>query len=516
MQKWKVIGAIALVAIIAAGMYFATPYLNSSNKAKASTVKSFFVSLTDPSIVPKGTTALYVTYSQVQLIVLENGSESIVNIPGSGTVNVLTLLNSSIVIGTANLANGTVLKQIKFSISNATITINGVNDSVVIGEGTLTTNVTGTFSGTQAALVDLVPSITEIQTVDDNIFVLTPSVKSVLAPVGEFGQIQGPPQAGTNLGNFNNNYFGGFLNSAAPGVSITSASLVVNGNVTSLSITIKNTGNTSVGLMGLMLQGPKQLYFPPVNIPVSPPPLPVAVMTPLPPDRVVIFPNGTRISMSSYMQNNMYQPPLEFNLTAPLTTLYNNATGIYSLVPSGSTYAPMYFPNPSQTTTFMPPQPSVPMPVPNGTIILAVFPRGFVPPSSAPPAQQLSFMDQQPIGRFIYPNGTVGFPPMSVSIPTVQMPNSTLGSTGSNQFNVSVSMQPELPAGFVLNPGQSVTLTLSGELALGPAPLVPDPSTGQMIQVLPPFAALTTGQSYAIQIMTDQGPLAPYNITATS
>jgi hypothetical protein len=520
----KIVATIAVIAILAVGTYFALPYLNpSSTKSGSTTTKgssrksgTFFVSLTDPPNVPAGTTALYVTYSQIQLVVSDNGSESTIGVAGSGTVNVLTLINSSTVIGTANLSNGTILKQIKFTISNATITIGGVNSSVVIGENVLTTNVSGTYSGKEAALVDLQPSITEIQTVDENVYVLTPAVKSVLAPVGQFGQIQGQLQQGMNLGNFNGTFFGGFLNSPASSLSITNSSLVVTGNDTSFSVTIKNNGNSSVQLMGLNLQGQKQLFFPQINVQVSPPPLGVGFMAPLPPDRAVIFPNGTKLYMSNYFVNNQYQPPVAFNFTSPLTTYINNSTGIYSLVPAGSTYAAFNQlppPSTSVTTFVQPPPPPTPIPIPNGTMILFRYPQGFVPPSSTPPQAQISFMEQQPIGRFIYPNGTVGFPPMIVSVPSVQLSNS--GSTPSS-LNVSVSVQQsQMPSGYVLAPGQSVTLTLNGELAIGPAPMVNNPQNGQMVPTLPPFASLSVGQSYVLQIMTTTGPVQ-YNMTASA
>ena len=509
MLSRKVVAAAVVIAVIVAGAYFALPYLGNS-KTGGGNGNAFFVSLTDPPNVPPGTTALYVTYSGVQLVVSQSGTESSLDLPGSGTVNVLKLLNSSIVIGTANLPNGTVIKQIKFTISNAVITINGVNDSVVIGEGTLTTNLTSTFSGKEGALVDLVPTVTEIQTVDQNVFVLTPAIKSILAPVGDFGMMQGPPQTGTNLG-FNNSYFGGFLNNPNTDVTITNASLVVNGNSTLLSVTVTNHGNTSVGLMNLMLQGQKQVYFPPINVQITPPPLMVGVLSPIPPDRVVIFPNGTRIVMSAYPLN---QPPIAFNFSAALTTLSYNNTGIYSIVPPGSTMAVLSYPSSTTATTFFMPPPPTPQPVPSGTIILALFPAGFVPPSSTPPAQQLSFMAEQPIGRFIYPNGTLGFPPMMVSVPMISVPTGSTSGVSSGQLNVSVSMQSQLPGGFILSPGASFTFTLSGELALGPSPTVQGPS-GQVTQASPPFAELTAGQSYSIMMFGPQGQLAPYNVTAT-
>ncbi len=512
MFSGKVIAVIAVIAVMAAGAYFALPYLGvmkAGQSDTSSTSGGFFVSLTDPPNVPKGTSALYVTYSNIQLTVSQAGSVSTVDLPGTGTVNVLSLVNSSIVIGTTNLANGTEIKQIKFTISNATITIGGVNSSVVIGEGTLTTNLSGTFSGKEGALIDLLPSVTEIQTVDQNVFVLTPSVKSVIAPVGEFTQTPGgpAPQAGANLG-FNNTYFGGFLNNPAAGISITNASLLVNGNSTTLKVTVTNHGNQSVDLQNLNLVGPKQVFFPPMNIQITPPPLPVGMITPLPPDRVVIFHNGTRIVFGSYPPN---QAPYGFNFSQALATLSYNATGIYSLVPPGSTYAALFNPG-GMTTMTMPPPPTL---VPNGTIVLCVFPSGFVPPSSTPPMQQQQFMDQQPINRFIYPNGTLGFPPMSVDVPTVNMVGGNNVPVSSG-LNVSVSMQQSnLPQGYVLAPGSSVTFTLSGEIALGPSPIVQSPN-GQMTHAPPPFAVLTVGQSYMVSIFTAQGPTVPENVTAVA
>ena len=567
--------AIIGILIVGVGVYYISGLIASTPVSTTSLKQAnFFVGLTDPADVPSGTTALYVTYSAVQLSISDNGAISNMLLAGSGTVNVLDLQNQSIVIATANVSNGSVVMQIKINVSSAIITIGGVNYSVLIGEGTLTVNLTSgsTANGRNGALFDLIPSITEIQTADKNVFVLTPTVKAVLSPEDNFIPQSGgqqnnsgiPPPIGTRL-RFNSSgnitqVLTGF--EVAKGVRITSAYISVNGNYTSLNVTVENNGTSAVELDGLMFNGPKKVFLPVINVSINIPPMP-AGMPFVPVNGTVIFPNGTILHVGSGFMNAYAPPPIMFNFSEPAPAIAHNSTSVTFRVPAGSTilsiptfpppgnnsYPPpgnSSFPPPGNNS-YPPPRnqtiPSVnhnnfPMPTfnsepaPNGTIIIMVFPKMSPPPSGEPTQNETGFAEDMPIGRFIFANGTLGFPNVGVTVNPTQVP--TLGSQygnngqplpgqgepmpgsaeGSGSLNMTLNLPMQLPKGFVLEAGASFTFTLDGRLAIGPAPNVQN-NNGQSVTIMPPTVELFAGDNYIISIFGKDGNLPAYNVTAT-
>ena len=355
--------SIAVVVIVAVGGYLLIANVLYPSTQSASAQKNFFLSLTDPATTPTGTTALYVTYSALQISVSHSGSVSVEALPGSGTVNVFDLQNATIILAATNVPNGSKVTQVKINISNAIITIGGKNSTVVIGEGTITANISsnGSGSGKQNALVDLIPSVTAIETVDKTVYVLTSSVRAVITPTNVFtGQssnvsVPPSPQVGEEFNFAPNTNVSQIFQSVTPTIKIVSASITVNGNDTDFSMTVRNTGNVSVELNGIMLNGSKNVYFPmpPVSalffmpamvfpLPITPPPgIPLPQGVSAPPKFVITFPNGTVMNTTSVF-------------TIP--TMPPNASTTTFPIPSqnGS------LPPPNATPSSMPPPGSVP------------------------------------------------------------------------------------------------------------------------------------------------------------
>lgn len=478
-----------IVALVAGYAIFSFILPTTSNTANVATVKNFFLSLTDPATVPTGTSALYVTYSALQLSVLYNGSTSTQALPGSGTVNVLDLQNSSIVLAATHIPNGSKVTRIKVNISSAVITVDGENSSVVIGEGTLTINLTtkNTISGRQSGLIDLVPSVTAIETVDKTVYVLTASVRAVIVPANVFaGQSMNvqpngnhsypstPPLPGAHINFSSNVSLGKLFNSVTPTVKIIAASIVVTGNDTSFSMTVQNTGNSSVELNGIMVNGTKNVYFPQPNpsvlfqlptmimpLPITPPagmPTPPGFVPP--PKMIITFPNGTVMNTTStFMPPPIQtQPPINGtmpppNSTSNISAIVNmpgttvslsgtfyllkivtpahaislNSTGVLINVSGDIIYKtttmPQFIPpnqqNGSQSQGLAPnitiPSGSVAVTLPMGTTLFMQFPPGMTPPTVTPPPQMTSQAAKFPVGRMIFPNGTLGFPAVSAT-----------------------------------------------------------------------------------------------------
>ena len=573
---------VAVIAIVAGYMIFNNLFPTTSSVPLQ---KNFFLSLTDPATVPQGTTALFVTYSALQLQISHSGGVSTQTLPGSGTVNVLSLQNSSIVLASTNVLNGSKVTQIKINISNAIITIGGENYTVVIGERTLTINVTSnnSISGQKNALVDLIPSVTAIETVDKTVYVLTANVRAVITPPNIFlsrsssvqhGIIQSLPPVGSKVNFSSNVSLGKLFNHVTPTINVTSASISIDGNYTNLSVTVKNTGNDSVQLNGIMINGLKKVYFPQppmselfrlpsmiMQLPITPP---AGVPTPSgfipPPKMVITFPNGTIMNTTSTftLPSIPTRPPINStNTTTSNSTGYINSTVSLNITLNGTFYflkivTPAHAISLNSTgalvnvsgdivykTTTMPqfthtiqqngsqqgpalnvtiPSGATAVTLPVGTTLYMQFPAGMAPPTVTPPLQITLRAAKFPIGRMIFPNGTLGFPPM-YAMSTKVVSNSTsangaaLNTIANGATNTNVTINPDqIPKGYTLMPGDSITFTLSGLLNLGPSQQV---QSDNGVKIPSPFAVLISGDSYSINLFGKIGAHAETVVTAS-
>ena len=576
---------VAVIAIVAGYMIFNNLFPTTSSVPLQ---KNFFLSLTDPATVPQGTTALFVTYSALQLQISHSGGVSTQTLPGSGTVNVLSLQNSSIVLASTNVLNGSKVTQIKINISNAIITIGGENYTVVIGERTLTINVTSnnSISGQKNALVDLIPSVTAIETVDKTVYVLTANVRAVITPPSIFlsrsssvqhGIIQSLPPVGSKVNFSSNVSLGKLFNNVTPTINVTSASISIDGNYTNLSVTVKNTGNDSVQLNGIMINGLKKVYFPQppmselfrlpsmiMQLPITPP---AGVLTPSgfipPPKMVITFPNGTIMNTTSTftLPSIPTRPPINstntktsnstgyinstnstvsLNITlngtfyflkivTPAHAISLNSTGALVNVSGDIVYKTTTMPQfthtiqqngsqqgPALNVTIPAGATAVTLPV--GTTLYIQFPAGMAPPTVTPPLQITLRAAKFPIGRMIFPNGTLGFPPM-YAMSTKVVSNSTsangaaLNTIANGATNTNVTINPDqIPKGYTLMPGDSITFTLSGLLNLGPSQQV---QSDNGVKIPSPFAVLISGDSYSINLFGKIGAHAETVVTAS-
>ncbi len=574
-----IVGLIVVVAIGYVVFNFIVPMYKAPSAAN-----NVYLSLTDPATVPAGTTALFITYSDIQLVVSTGGVLSTVSLPGgTGTANVLDLQNAYVVIGAMHVRNGSKIVQIRVNITSAVITVNGVNSTVVIGEGTIKANVSSgnNVTGTTNAVVDLVPSVTSIQTVDKTIYVLTPSVRAVVTPnnvfVGQSANVSKtrftPPPIGVKINFTGNTNLSNIFKSVTPTIKITSASIAVSGNDTSFSMTVENTGNSSVELNGLMINGLKKVYFPapPVSLmfrmpamvfpmPMSPPsgvPLPSNFVPP--PKFVITFPNRTVMNTSGsyevssqppHLTNGTMPPPNGSSLVTgtfylldivhPAFALSVNSTGALinlsgDIVWRTSSPPMMSFqPNSSQQSgpvNITVPAGAVSTPLPLGTTLYVQFPPGMAPPKQ--PTPPIAQAQQMPIGRMILLNGTLGFPPMSLISKVKFNSASTQGTLGNETSSINsgasnliangasnLTLQipaGAIPPGYELAAGASFTFTLNGLLLLGPAPSMPMNVSGgpNNMAFQPPFAILIPGDTYSIDLFGASGTHASTQVVAS-
>ncbi|MGI0135120.1 MAG: hypothetical protein ACREBW_09210, partial [Candidatus Micrarchaeaceae archaeon] len=125
-NKALIAGAIVVVIVIISGVVIFTSYSGPSyTKSSQSGSLSAPILLTDPAQVPSGTSALVVTYTSLMVHSSGGQGSGWVNATGSGSVNLLAVLNSSKVIGYANVSANSSINLIRLNISSAKITING-------------------------------------------------------------------------------------------------------------------------------------------------------------------------------------------------------------------------------------------------------------------------------------------------------------------------------------------------------------------------------------------------------
>jgi hypothetical protein len=251
MNKGAIVGAIVLLVIIIAGAY-----LILQNQANlGSNANLAVISLTDPPNVPNGTTSLMISYSAVQAHVVNASSSGWVNIQGSGSVNLLSLVNVSQIIANSGIAANSTINMVRFKVNSANITINGVTSNVSVPSSMITANVSNSGNGTSHVLVDLSPSIVSIYTNSSTVFVMVPSVRAV-AFAGSRGNVQIGARAQLNSSEKAEI-------AARPNLSITSESVMSSGNTSTVSVTVKNNGNQSITIRHVMIHGSMQVVVKP-------------------------------------------------------------------------------------------------------------------------------------------------------------------------------------------------------------------------------------------------------------
>ncbi len=250
-----IIGIIVILAIIYIAIGLVTPRPSIATTTVSPSVSSngtVALMLTDPAQVPSGTTALNVTFSGARLH--ETGatnSSGFVNINASGTIDLLSLLNVSQTLGIASLNKTKSYDSIILNVSSSTITINGTTYNVTLPSNKLDVHVSNVNATSGAVLVDLSPTIVQIISANQTMFVMVPSVKAVIVGSSNVNSTAIKVGARARL----NANIHSKLSLATPKVAITSASLSEEANRTDFSVTVKNSGNSTAYVNHILLFG---------------------------------------------------------------------------------------------------------------------------------------------------------------------------------------------------------------------------------------------------------------------
>jgi hypothetical protein len=262
-RKWTLkygLAAVLAAIVVIATVLFANPMFPVTPNQTSATA-SFVVMLTDPPTVPNGTTVLNLTYSNVTLHVTNlNGTAVWLPVNASGTVNLFSLVYVSQTIASTIIPSNSTVDKIQFTIADVNAVVNGTMYNVTALSNTLVVSVANsqvnqTLSG---VLVDFNPTLVQIQATDANgtlvyYYVLVPSATATIISGLSKEQIK----VGTivELGQNNRAKLVHVVEEFSNNLTIVSASLLVNGNVTTLSVTIRNEGNFNFTVFGLTLHG---------------------------------------------------------------------------------------------------------------------------------------------------------------------------------------------------------------------------------------------------------------------
>ncbi|MHB1830025.1 MAG: DUF4382 domain-containing protein [Candidatus Micrarchaeaceae archaeon] len=245
----KYLPALALIVVVAVVLILVSS--NFKSGSASSTPYNMVFSLTDPPQVPVGTTALVISYSSVQAHVVGSaGSGSWVNGSGSGTLDLMGLVNSSQVIGNVGLSANSSVNMIRFFINSADMTVNGTTYNVTVPSGQITATLNGNtrINSSSEALIDLSPTVAAIYTQNSTVFVMVPSVRAIIIPGRNTSASLGSKNSLNSTDKVE-------LEASRPNITVTASSLSTLNNVTSFSVTVKNNANTSVIINHILLFG---------------------------------------------------------------------------------------------------------------------------------------------------------------------------------------------------------------------------------------------------------------------
>jgi hypothetical protein len=260
--KWTLkygLAAMLVAVVVIAAVLVANPL--SSLAPGQTPAGSFLVMLTDPPTVPAGTYTLNLTYSNVTLhVIYPDGTSGWLSVNAAGTVDLLLLQNMSKTIASASIPIGSTVDKIAFTIVSVDANFSGTVYPVTALSNTLVISIANSkiSESLSGVLVDFNPTLVMIQATDAtgntvNYFVLVPSATATIVTSLSRAQIK----VGTivELGLNNREKLVRVVESFSQDLVIAKASLSVNGNVTSLNVTLKNEGPISFRISGLTMHG---------------------------------------------------------------------------------------------------------------------------------------------------------------------------------------------------------------------------------------------------------------------
>lgn len=240
-DKAIIFGTAAVIGIVAISLYLFSVYGGQSSNA-------LLFSLTDPPIVPNGTQSLFINYSSLEIhITAQNGSSMWIPGKGNGTIDLLTLVNASQIIGLAGIPKNMSVDAVRFNVDSARIMINGTEYNVSIPNSQVSTQISPPASNSEEVLIDLFPTVGVVYNHNTVNFSLLLTMKAITQP-----KTFDYPEPGIRM-MLNQNEISGFTGTAA-GISLRNVT-IKQGNNSVVSLEILNNLNTGIIIRNVLVVG---------------------------------------------------------------------------------------------------------------------------------------------------------------------------------------------------------------------------------------------------------------------
>ncbi len=239
---------------------FAYLYLNPGTPISEYT--TVYVRITDPPIIPKGTSSINITYSEISLQVRNSTGTSWINSSEDGSINLLALQNQTETVSSIDLPSGTTPVALGMNITSGSITINGTEYLMDIVSPRINSTI-GNLSALPgsksfSAILSMASSVSPSFAGNSTSFFFRAFPTSVL--------LSGQPSS-SGIGSISrlNSSEAAAIASYTPEIEILSSSLSVEGNSTFISATIKDNSSAPVVLEMLALSGNESMKINAVN-----------------------------------------------------------------------------------------------------------------------------------------------------------------------------------------------------------------------------------------------------------
>ncbi|MDE1869209.1 MAG: ArsR family transcriptional regulator [Candidatus Micrarchaeota archaeon] len=244
------IGAIA-IAIITAGIFAYGFYGGQMLLGQNGHPGTLNILLTDPPHVPAGTQSLNITYSGIQLHVVNRSVDEWISINATGSVNLLKLINTSRLIASAQLPSNAVINAATFNITKATMTIGNATYPVYLQSRVISTGISDrlAFNGSSNLLFDFSPTVIPTYINGTQGFEMLPSISAAM--IAKHDMDMGPDPSHTPI--VLNRVTLIRLQLTKGSLNISSASVSSSGGNTHVSITVRDNSTKNITVEHVLL-----------------------------------------------------------------------------------------------------------------------------------------------------------------------------------------------------------------------------------------------------------------------
>ncbi|MEM0149982.1 MAG: winged helix-turn-helix domain-containing protein, partial [Candidatus Micrarchaeaceae archaeon] len=248
----KALLASATVLALLAMLYFAGSYLSRPNSG----ISYVPVSITDPPLVPEGTQALYINYSSLSIYASYDNAAYVINLNSSGSLDLMSLINKSQVIGLADIRPGSVVSRITFNVTSARIIINNVTYGVYLPQRVFTALVDNkiAINSSSNILIDFAPTVAPLNIYNATAFALAPALQAAVfsnqSMRARLDSGRGMPSTFPLAESCKEL----FRNPPQLNIGVEEAQLKENGSNLSLSVMLNNSGAANITIISLLLE----------------------------------------------------------------------------------------------------------------------------------------------------------------------------------------------------------------------------------------------------------------------